>query len=112
VNGSDSSAQLGSIATVLSHNFFGALQVAPRMVKLAALRLAIAKNVSKIARQDAALRFSLPFLSHAEHFSLLTARPSALDSRLCLRYTQECCSYADFFEGIGAGQDAQTHIST
>jgi hypothetical protein len=62
-NGPDSSAHLGPIATVLSYNFFGARQVAPRMVKLAALRLAPAKNVSK--SRDGMQRCVLrcPFLS-------------------------------------------------
>ena len=83
------------------------------MVKLAALRLAIAKNVPKIARQDAALRLSLPvFLAVPSIFrSLPPGRPrwilnSAYDILKIAVHTQI------FFEGIGAGHDAQTHIST
>jgi len=68
------------------------------MVKLTVLRLASAKIVSKITRQESALRLSPLFFCHAERFSFLTARPPALDYQLCLRYTQNCCSYADFFK--------------
>jgi large subunit ribosomal protein L34 len=68
------------------------------MVKLAALRLAIAKIVSKsrIKIQHGVSRSHLA--GNAERFSLRCVPPPALDSQLCLRYTQNCCSYADFFE--------------
>jgi large subunit ribosomal protein L34 len=68
------------------------------MVKLAALRLAFAKNVSK-SRQDVAARLTQPiFLAVPSAFRALPPGRPALDSQLRLRYTQKCCSYTDFFE--------------
>jgi hypothetical protein len=85
VNGPDSSAHLGLIATVLSHNFFGALQVAPMMVKLAALHRAAAKGIPEFRLDYLRIRtrfqcrasrnqlpFPIPSLSRPGHAAMVT----------------------------------------